>query len=146
MTDGAHAGASACRRCGRDLSGDPIKYEADDGRILCEGCFRATAEWAAAPPPAFLLLRGAAWALRIIAVLALAGGAIAARLGGGPGGGIRPDALLAAALVFLSCVVLSELARLGLAVHGRLGEIGARLARLEDALRGPAGGWPGGGA
>lgn len=123
-----------CARCRAEIPAGAFTYEGEDGSPLCPRCFREGGGDTAPGPRGYALLRGLAVVLRLCAVAGLAGGAAIAHLSRG-GGGIVPAAGLAlGAGVFLVCLAMAELIRLGLSVEASLDRLSDSVDRIEGVL------------
>jgi hypothetical protein len=129
------AGAPVCVRCGRDVAAEPIKYEAGDGRILCEHCFRVEGELPPGEQAPFTALRVLGRLLKVLAFLGLAGGLMMAYLSRGSDLVVDTVTAVNGVLIFLTCVILSELIRLGLSIHAGVQRMNRAAERLVRAAR-----------
>lgn len=123
-----------CAQCNRDISSESFRYEADDGRILCEACFQSDE---ATPEPhqaTFAFLRGIVGVLKIMAFVGLAGGAVLAHSSYGYNGLISAGAAICGILIFLACLILSELVRLGLSLEQGIERVSLNMDRLLNLL------------
>jgi len=123
-----------CAQCSRDISSESFRYEADDGRILCEACFRSEE---ATPEPyraKFGFLRGLVRALKIMAFVSLVGGAVLAHSSYGYNALISAGAAICGIVISLVCIIVSELVRLGLSIESGLEHISLNMDRILDLL------------
>ena len=124
-----------CARCRAEIPPGIFTYEGDDGRALCPRCFRGSCGDDDRPGPrGFALLRGLAVAFRVCAVTGLAGGAAIAHLGREGVWLIPAAGLVLGAGVFLGCLALAELIRLGLSVEASLNRLSGAVERIEGVL------------
>ncbi|MCX6338427.1 MAG: hypothetical protein NTX71_00715 [Candidatus Aureabacteria bacterium] len=124
-----------CAQCNRDISSESFRYEADDGRILCEECFHGEE---ATPEPhgaKFGFLRVLVQMLKIMGFVGLAGGAVLAHSSYGYNGLISAGAAICGILIFLACLILSELVRLGLSLEQGIERVSLSTDRLLNLIR-----------
>ncbi len=121
---------SNCAQCGRDISSESFRYETEDDRILCEACFRS--EEAAPEPyrPRFGFLRGMVGALRIVAFVSFAGGAVLAQSSYGYNAVLSAGAAICGIVISLVCIIVSEIVRLGLSIESGLERISMNMDRI----------------
>lgn len=124
-----------CAQCRRDISSDPFRYEADDGRILCERCFSVEEAVVAPRQAGFGFLRGMARALKIAAVICLIGGLVIAHSIYGCNPLVSAAAIISGVVVFIVCIIVSELIRLGLSIQNGLMRVSINTDRLADPRR-----------
>jgi len=119
-----------CAGCGRDLSDEAVRYESDDGRILCDGCFYQAGEKTPGARPQFLLLRASVVILKLIGLGALFGSVLLMHSRDGHYTVPPVEALILGAFSFVVCFVMAELVRLGLSIEEKV----ARVSRIADQL------------
>lgn len=125
---------AVCARCRAEIPPGVFTYEGDDESPLCPRCFRMSGGDDAPGTRGSFLLRGLAVVFRLCAVAGLAGGAAIAHLAR-EGARIVPVAGLAlGAGVFLGCLAISELIRLGLSVEASLDRLSGAVERIEGVL------------
>ena len=123
-------GLSRCARCGCDFSAEEFKYEDETGRTVCERCFQTTPSEGGASQPGFTMLRAISVLLRVVALVGLISGAVLAHLRFEYSIILAIEAAVTGMLIFLACIVLSELLRLGLCVERELTRISAVSQRI----------------
>ncbi|MCX6355973.1 MAG: hypothetical protein NTZ78_13885 [Candidatus Aureabacteria bacterium] len=119
-----------CAGCGRDLSDEAVRYESDDGRILCDGCFYQAEEKTPGVRPQFLLLRASVVLLKLIGLGALFGSVLLLHSRDGQYSVPPVEALILGVFSFVVCFIMAELVRLGLAIEEKV----ARVSRIADQL------------
>ncbi len=112
-----------CSRCGRDVSAEEFKYEWREGEILCEDCFQGASQQPQSRPTDFALLGVASILLKVLAVIALAGGFALAHFRYEYSRPLAIEAAISGIVIFLACLVFSELIRLGLSIDKKLRSI-----------------------
>ena len=109
-----------CSRCARDISAEEFKYEWREGEMLCEDCFQGASQKPQSRPTDFALLRVVSILLKILAVIALAGGFALSLFRYDYSRPLAIEAAISGIVIFLACLVFSELIRLGLSIDKKL--------------------------
>ncbi|MEJ2744406.1 MAG: hypothetical protein P8123_01780 [bacterium] len=125
-----------CAQCRRDISSEPFRYEANDGRILCEGCFYREEKAVEPNRAGFGFLRGMVYAFKIVAAIGLIGGLMFAHSIHLYNPFISAAAIIISIIVFIVCIVVSELIRLGLSIQDGIMRISVNMDRFPDLLMG----------
>jgi len=123
-----------CARCTRDISSESFRYEADDGRILCEECFYGEEGTPEPYQAKFGFLRGLVQILKILAFVSLVGGAVLAHSSYGYNVLVSAGAAICGIFIFLVCLIVSELVRLGLSLEQGIERVSLSTDRLLNLL------------
>lgn len=126
-----------CAGCGAEIPTGIFAYEGDDGNPLCRRCFGVSeAGGGRRPARGFPLLRALSVAFRVFAAAGLAGGAVIARLAP-PGDRFAAAAgLVLGAGVFIACLALAEVMRLGLSLEASLDRLSREVERMGGGSHG----------
>jgi hypothetical protein len=124
-----------CAQCRRDISVEPFRYEADDGRILCERCFYHEGTEPEPRREGFGFLRGMAFALKLAAFIGVVGSLVFARSIYGYNPLVAIAAVIGGIAMFIVCFIVSELIRLGLSIHNDLMRISIDSDRFPSLRR-----------
>lgn len=125
-----------CVQCRRDISDEPFRYEANDGRILCEKCFYLEETVVEPRQAGFGFLRGMMYALKIAGFISLVGSMVIAHSIYGYNPLVAVAATISGMIVFIICIIVSELIRLGLSIQNGLMRISSNTDRFPDLLNG----------
>lgn len=129
-----------CAKCHRDMPSEPFRYEANDGRILCEKCFYREEAVVEPHRAGFGFLKVMGHALKIVAVIGLVGGLTFAHSVYGINPLISAAAIISGIVVFIICIVVGELIRLGLSIQDGLMRVSINMDRLPDLIKERQGG------
>jgi len=123
-----------CAQCTRDIPSESFRYEADDGRILCEECFYGEEETPEPYQAKFGFLRGLVQILKILAFVSLVGGAVLVHSSYGYNTLIAAGAAICGIFIFFVCLIVSELVRLGLSLEQGIERVSLSTDRLLNLL------------
>lgn len=128
-----------CARCGRDIAAGAFKFQDDDGLVVCEDCFHSSVAGRDAQGRNFSMLRAVSVLLKVVGFVGLIGGVVLAHVAFERSVSRAIEAGISGVFIFLVCIVLSELLRLGLSVEREVSRTAAIAQRMLDLMRERAG-------